>query len=796
MQLEGGEKRAMQVRKKAQGKQARESRTGGKKLPRLSVILCTYNRRNLVLSALASLRRQTLSYNLFEVIIVDNGSSDGTLQAVRAYVNAGFQEVRRIEDRWQVQCLAEPQNGLAYARITGLLAAVGEIAVFLDDDTLADPYFLERLLQAYDETGADAIGGHVELRWEAPRPYWLPDDSLNLLGYFNPSNERVRLNQPLNIHTGEQVVVPEEVLTQPLLEDITEHVMLSEGAASERLRDGLDGLRDAAPSLSMTQSAVHVPGFTSFSSCCFSVRVEALHRAGSVAPFAPFLSKRQQLPTNLEVYDLCQRLHETGSHLWYEPLAVVTHRVPAARLKRAFFTGRAYWQGRSEITMQYASKLTSRTKEKQSSRAILRAIGRECFEIAGLALFYRPLLRLAGHPSGEQLQAAMEQARHWGRAHQYLQILEHAPLEITKLAVLLIDPGTAESERDPAIELLAEALRSQGVSCTISTADIPVSWLWRHRANDGYAIGVIHVYQPGMLNLNYRQWQRFSFRLWLAKRWSIPLVTTDGGGWWQSERGLSHLARRTLERRLLYNSAHVLTSTRLPDQLYPHKRLRRRARCLPQPGFRGYYAPPLPRADAQRQLGLSPNAAFVYLCLAHQHTARELLLLIEAFSRLTASIAETERAKGRSPQLLLAGAIVDSRLSTRILKLAAQNPAISLSLRTPGKAEIPLYLGAADALVLPHFAIAQAGRLDTAMLALSYERIIVAPDLPRFQGMLPPAACLFYNPASRDSLVQALSKAPSHHYSLKPQDADALDASAGWSEYARRLIKIYQEVLQ
>ncbi|HET7640423.1 MAG TPA: glycosyltransferase, partial [Ktedonobacteraceae bacterium] len=57
--------------------------------PRLSVILCTYNRCNLVLSALASLRRQTLAYDQFEVLVIDNGSTDGTLGAVRAYVNAG-----------------------------------------------------------------------------------------------------------------------------------------------------------------------------------------------------------------------------------------------------------------------------------------------------------------------------------------------------------------------------------------------------------------------------------------------------------------------------------------------------------------------------------------------------------------------------------------------------------------------------------------------------------------------------------------------------------------------------------
>src|SRR5438094_2753472 len=173
-----------------------------KMAPRLSIILCTYNRRNLVLSALASLRRQTLAYEQFEVIVVDNGSTDGTLEAVRTYVSAGMQPGRESQDLWYVHCLSERQNGLAHARHTALQAATGEIAVFLDDDTLADPYFLERLLAAYDESGADAVGGRVELRWEAPRPHWLTDDLLDMLGYFAPAPNRAQLQEDISFSSS------------------------------------------------------------------------------------------------------------------------------------------------------------------------------------------------------------------------------------------------------------------------------------------------------------------------------------------------------------------------------------------------------------------------------------------------------------------------------------------------------------------------------------------------------------------------------------------------------------------
>jgi glycosyltransferase involved in cell wall biosynthesis len=708
----------------------RQKTEGGfarKTAPRLSVILCTYNRRNLVLSALASLRRQTLSYNQFEVLVIDNGSTDGTLGAVQAYVNAGNLAGRNPQDRWRVQCLAEPQNGLAYARHTGLAAAAGEIAVFLDDDTLADPYFLEGLLKAYVETGADAVGGRVELHWEAARPYWVTDDMLELLGFFAPVSTRTQL------------------------------------------REG-----------------------TYFSSSCFSVRIEALR---SVGYFSPFLSKRLHMPASMEVHDMCERLHQAGYTLWYEPGAMVSHRTPAARLRKAYFVGRAYWHGRSEVLTDYVRNLTGGDTNHQSLAATFQILLPEARQLLYLAFIHRPLLRLSDRPTHERLEAMMAQARSWGHIQQRLQFLEHAPAELTTPAVLLV----RATESDPGLDLLARGLRLQDVACTQVMADIPLSWLWRHRAYWGQAIGIIHFYRPGALELTPRQRQRLWFRLWLARNWGIRIVTSDTGGWWQATRHLHHLARRMLERNLLYTSDIVLTYTRQPEQLYVDKKLRRHVRSLPHPGFRGYYAQPVERAEAHRQLGLPQNAGCTYLCLAYAHTERELIQLLETF----VEVREKERHLGAQSapglagsQLALVGIPGDKKSGARILKLAALNPAVHLYLGRPGRDNIPLYLGAADALVLPHFAQKSAGTLEIALLALSYRRAIVAPRLPRFIGLLPPGACVFYEPGNRKSLLQALLKLQEGTYALREDELAALEAEKGWGQYARRLQKLYKQLLR
>ncbi len=679
--------------------------------PRFSVILCTYNRRNLVLSTLASLRGQTLAYKQFEVIVIDNGSSDGTFDAVRAYVSAGTQDNRHAEDTWRVQCLSEPQNGLADARNRGLQAASGEIAVFLDDDTLAAPHFLERLLTAYEETGADAIGGRVELRWEARRPHWLIDELLETLGYYAPANVRTQLEEPAG-----------------------------------------------------------------FSSSNFSIKIEAL---GAIGSFSPLLSKRFNTPLRMEVYDLCRRLYGAGYALWYEPDAIVVHRVPAARLARAFFVGSAYWQGRSEVLAQYAASgsVTGQQFSPQGICGIVR-------DIVYLALIHRPLLSLARRPSNERLLAAMEQARKWGYVQQ-LRLLQRSLAGLKTAAVLVVHPA----EPDSAVELLARSLATQNVDCATKIEDIPLTWLWQHRLRQGRDSGILHFYRPGAFNLSYWQRQRFRFGLWLARRLKVRIVSTDTGGWWQQTHSLRFLSRRSLERELLYSSDIVLAFTRQLGQLYPDKQLRRHVRCLPHPGFRGYYAPAVLRVQAHEQLGIPKEAGTVYLCFSHEHTEQEVVLLIEAF-------LELNKESALAPQLLLVGSAADKRVSKRVLKLAALNATIHLSPATSCKENMPLYMGAADVLVLPHFAVQAAGSLGTACLGLSFGRVVVAPNLPRFRGTLLPRASILYDPTNWSSLVRALDNAQRRKYHLNEKEIAALDAERSWNLCAQRLLEIYQTLRQ
>ncbi len=108
-----------------------------KKKLHLSVIICTYNRAELLEKVLESLKSQTLSKNLFEIIVID-GSSDNTKDTVKSFQSA-----------LPVHYFFQNDAGLAAARNHGIYASQGEILLFLDDDDIATPTLLEEHIKTH-----------------------------------------------------------------------------------------------------------------------------------------------------------------------------------------------------------------------------------------------------------------------------------------------------------------------------------------------------------------------------------------------------------------------------------------------------------------------------------------------------------------------------------------------------------------------------------------------------------------------------------------------------------------------
>lgn len=113
------------------------------KRPKLSVIMLTYNRQNLISRAIESILRQTEPD--FEFIIVDNGSSDSSGNIADKYAK---------KDK-RIRVIHRGRGNIGSGRNTGLDAARGEYIAFIDDDDWAEPDFLEFLYNLATGNNAD-----------------------------------------------------------------------------------------------------------------------------------------------------------------------------------------------------------------------------------------------------------------------------------------------------------------------------------------------------------------------------------------------------------------------------------------------------------------------------------------------------------------------------------------------------------------------------------------------------------------------------------------------------------------
>jgi glycosyltransferase involved in cell wall biosynthesis len=127
--------------------------------PRVTVVIATYERPELLLRCVDALLTQTLPPARFEVVIVDDGSSRRTRERVIAELSAR----RRLANAPTLRFLWLPMNrGPAAARNHGILAARGDVIAFTDDDTVPRADWLAEGLKAI-ERGADAVAGKVDV---------------------------------------------------------------------------------------------------------------------------------------------------------------------------------------------------------------------------------------------------------------------------------------------------------------------------------------------------------------------------------------------------------------------------------------------------------------------------------------------------------------------------------------------------------------------------------------------------------------------------------------------------------
>lgn len=135
--------------------------------PLISIVVCTYNRVNLLSGCLNSLTCQTLEPNSFEVIVIDNGSTDDTATVIEDFI-IGQKNFRGFK---------EDHLGLSHARNRGWKEAVGKYVAYIDDDAIAPPDWVFQIKSFIErKPHVAAFGGPYDSFSMVPVPDWFPPD--------------------------------------------------------------------------------------------------------------------------------------------------------------------------------------------------------------------------------------------------------------------------------------------------------------------------------------------------------------------------------------------------------------------------------------------------------------------------------------------------------------------------------------------------------------------------------------------------------------------------------------------
>ena len=176
--------------------------------PRISCIVCTYNREDFILQCLEALTRQSLDPKGYEVIVVDNRSRDATPDLTKRF----------IQDHPQIRMVYvfEEKQGLSHARNGGAQVARSDLLTYIDDDAIADPRLLEEILKVFETCpSAGCVGGRIALELPEPIPWWYSEP---LAGYFSgfdlPVTSVIKISEIWQLPYGANFSVAKKALQE------------------------------------------------------------------------------------------------------------------------------------------------------------------------------------------------------------------------------------------------------------------------------------------------------------------------------------------------------------------------------------------------------------------------------------------------------------------------------------------------------------------------------------------------------------------------------------------------------
>lgn len=173
------------------------------KNPEISVAVCTYNRADILPKCLESLADQTADSELFEVLIIDNNSTDDTKKIALDF----------CEKHNNFKYIFEKKQGLSQARNRAIEEAQGGYLAYIDDDAIADKEWLKKIVSViHNNKDIAAFGGPIYPWYNKEKPKWFKDEFATL-SYGEQHFQLTEQSCPFGLN-GSNMIFKKEILNK------------------------------------------------------------------------------------------------------------------------------------------------------------------------------------------------------------------------------------------------------------------------------------------------------------------------------------------------------------------------------------------------------------------------------------------------------------------------------------------------------------------------------------------------------------------------------------------------------
>jgi glycosyltransferase involved in cell wall biosynthesis len=150
----------------------------------LSIIICTYNREKYIYNCLKSVAENDFSFENYEIVLINNNSTDNTEYECKRFKN----DLPQVNFRYFV----EKNQGLSFARNRGITEAKGDILAYVDDDATINNIYLKTIADFFaNNKNAFAAGGAILPVYETQEPKWFSHHTKILITTYKNEGKKI-----------------------------------------------------------------------------------------------------------------------------------------------------------------------------------------------------------------------------------------------------------------------------------------------------------------------------------------------------------------------------------------------------------------------------------------------------------------------------------------------------------------------------------------------------------------------------------------------------------------------------